>query len=166
MISFRPVEMSDISWIAAALKQEKVADNTSTIPHPLPDHFVETWISDWNNIASEDKGFRIVGITADKQGFGSAAIKRTAAISGELSFWITPQFWRQGLAVEVAEAIIKMAGAAGFSKLTAGHFHDNLGSSAVLKKLNFSRLERDSEIFSLSRNEIVRTFRYELKLHP
>lgn len=164
MIRFRPIEISDILWIEGALSHEQVAFNTSTIPHPMPDQFVETWVSHWQEMETGDLGFRIVGTTVDGEGFGSAAIKRTAVSAGELSFWIAPRFWRQGLAHQISKAVVDRARDAGFSTLTAGHFHDNLGSLSVLNKLKFTRLVQSDNVFSLSRNKIVQTVRYELRL--
>lgn len=164
MIHFRPVEISDALWIEDALSHEQVAFNTSTIPHPLTDQFVETWVLDLQKLETQDRGFRIVGTATDAQGFGSAAIKRTDATTGELSFWIAPRFWRQGLASQISKAAVDRARDAGFLTLTAGHFHDNFGSLSVLRKLNFNRLDPPVEVFSLSRNKIVQTVRYELRL--
>jgi RimJ/RimL family protein N-acetyltransferase len=163
MIRFRPIEISDVLWIEAALSHKQVALNTSTIPHPMPDQFVETWVSHWQEMKIRDLGFRIVGTTADGEGFGSAAIRRTAASAGELSFWIVPRFWRQGLAHQISKAAVDRARDVGFSTLTAGHFHDNLGSLSVLNKLKFARLPQPDDVFSLSRDKIVQTVRYELK---
>lgn len=164
MIRFRPVVLSDVPWIAEALSYETVARNTSTIPHPLDENFVRSWVSDWKQLEAAGQGFRMVGITDDGDGFGSAAIKRTTATTGELSFWIAPRFWRQGLASQMSKAIVEQAGVAGFTRPTVGHFRDNAGSAAVLRKLGFRRLDQDMEVFSLSRNENLSTFRYALDL--
>ncbi len=61
----------------------------------------------------------------------------------ELGFHLREEFWRRGLAVEAATAMIDYAFTVlGATELKAGHNPDNVGSRAVLGKLGFV-YERD-----------------------
>jgi [ribosomal protein S5]-alanine N-acetyltransferase len=63
---------------------------------------------------------------------------RPAEVIHELGFHIRPAFWRRGLALEAARAVIAHAfGPLGAPALFAGHNPDNHASRAMLAKLGF-----------------------------
>jgi RimJ/RimL family protein N-acetyltransferase len=55
----------------------------------------------------------------------------------QLGYWIGRRWWGQGFATEAAKAVLKVAKAIGYNRITASHFVDNPASGRVLKKAGF-----------------------------
>lgn len=55
----------------------------------------------------------------------------------DLGYAIHKNYWRQGYATEMIESLINFCRINGASKITAPVAKENIGSNAVLKKLNF-----------------------------
>lgn len=55
----------------------------------------------------------------------------------ELGYWIARPYWGLGFATEAANAVFRMARAAGVSGIRAAHFADNPASGNVLRKIGF-----------------------------
>ena len=76
--------------------------------------------------------------TQDGQLVGCCGLRPHGA-DWELGVHLRPAFWRQGYAVEAAEAAMAYAfGTLGAQRLFAGHHPDNTASRGLLAKLGFS----------------------------
>ena len=69
---------------------------------------------------------------------GCCGLRPRAEDEYEIGVHLRPEYWRQGCAVEAAQAVIGHAfSALGAKKLFAGHNPKNVGSAKVLGKLGF-----------------------------
>lgn len=59
----------------------------------------------------------------------------------DFGYWISPQYWGQGLATEASGAVLRwFATAQGRTQFTASYFIDNPASGRVLEKLGFRQV--------------------------
>jgi RimJ/RimL family protein N-acetyltransferase len=130
-----PVEQ-DSEAIAAIAGDWEIARRLARVPHPYTaadlrfffDQVVRTeptWAIIWRQT---DKLIGMVGLSP-------ASDDRSA----ELGYYVSRDYWGQGVATEAGQAIVRVAFETfGYHKLTSGYFADNPASGRVLAKLGFT----------------------------
>lgn len=155
----RPLRRSDAGLIAHYTADRRLAENTRSIPHPLPPGATEAWLSHamapgaeattWAIDGSEQHLAELLGV-----------VSLTPVVPGqwELEFWIGHGLWNSGFATEAVEGLIA-ANPLGCRSLVAEVFQDNPGSARVLTNCGFEYLG-DAESWSVARGARVPTWTY------
>lgn len=159
----RPVRRSDAGLIELYGGDARVANMTTSIPHPIPPGMTEAYISRamaddrdedvWVMDGTKAKGSELMGVIS---------LARMDRNQSEISYWVAPPFWNTGLASDAVEALVQ---ANPFTNQTmfASVFQDNPASARVLTHCGFDYLG-DAESFSVARDRNVPTWTYSRKL--
>ncbi|MEY8099123.1 GNAT family N-acetyltransferase [Falsihalocynthiibacter sp. S25ZX9] len=155
----RPVQKSDAGQLRMYAGDQRVAEFTSSIPHPLPRGATQSFIERaLNPERSEDVW--IMASTKDEV-LGVISLKTMDRAQSEIGYWVAPAFWGAGYASEAVRAILE-ANPQKCKTIFAEVFQDNPASARVLTNAGFEYLG-DAEKFSVARNTSVATWTYLLK---
>jgi RimJ/RimL family protein N-acetyltransferase len=159
----RPLRPSDAGLLAMYAGDRRVADMTSTIPHPYPPGAAEAFIARshapgraevvWAMDATEMGGAELMGVIA---------LRQMDREQSEIGYWVAPAMWNTGFASEAVRALVA-ANPLGNRTIFASVFQDNPGSARVLTNAGFDYLG-DAETFSVARNAKVPTWTYLKRL--
>ena len=115
-----------------------VARMLSRVPHPYSLDMAVRWIAS-QGAASSSGGEIDFCIEQDGGAVGAVALRRTAAGTFELGYWLGKAWWGKGFATEAVRHAVRFAfEELGADRLTSGHFLDNPASGRVLEKCGFS----------------------------
>lgn len=81
----------------------------------------------------------------------------------DLGYTIHKNYWRQGYATEMINTLIEFCHINGGKKITASVAKENIGSNAVLKKLNFY-IEKEGNLKKSATDIIYDEYMYRLDL--
>jgi RimJ/RimL family protein N-acetyltransferase len=159
----RPLRPSDAGLIGFYASDRRVAEMTTTIPHPYPPGAAEQFVARatrpdrtefvWAMDSSEIGGAELKGMIT---------LKQMDRDQSEIGYWVAPAMWNTGLASEAVRALIA-ANPLGNKTIFASVFQDNPGSARVLTNAGFDYLG-DAEAFSVARNAKVATWTYLKRL--
>jgi RimJ/RimL family protein N-acetyltransferase len=159
-LRLRPLEDADAGLLELYASDARLARMTTSIPHPYPPgggaSFVQavrrgripgrTWAMA-HQATGEDEPVGLITLRPD----------------GAVGYWVGAPFQNAGFATEAVAAIIALARAEGFARLSATVFQDNPMSAKVLTKAGFAYLG-DGSAHSLARGAEVAMWRYGLDL--
>jgi len=159
----RPVRASDVGLLAMYHADKRVAEMTTSIPHPLPPGAAESFIA---NVTKPDRGS--FAWVMDATEFGGSEVLGVISLDqmdrgqSEISYWVAPAMWNTGFA---SEAVLAMIDANPLENKTifGSVFQDNPSSARVLTNAGFDYLG-DAEAFSVARNAKVVTWTYLKRL--
>ncbi len=159
----RPLRRSDTGLIAMYGSDRRVAEQTTSIPHPYPPGAAEAFVARamsgagaqavWAMDASGNGGSELLGVLS---------LSRLDREQAEIGYWVAPAAWNTGYASEAVTAIVS-ANPLGNKTMFAQVFQDSPGSARVLTNAGFEYLG-DAEAFSVARNANVPTWTYLRKL--
>ncbi|MAM61256.1 GNAT family N-acetyltransferase [Maritimibacter sp. UBA3975] len=163
----RPPKSSDVGMLAHYSGDRRVAEETRSIPHPLPpgvteafvtramqsDRTEDVWIMDGSSVEGGDRGHEVLGVIS---------LTRMDRNQTQLGYWVAPPFWNTGLASEAVQALVA-SNPLDNDTIFAEVFQDNPASARVLTNAGFAYVG-DSEAFCLARNANVRTWTYCRKM--
>ena len=159
----RPLRASDAGLMAMYAGDRRVAEMTSTIPHPYPPGAAEAYIARatapgrtevvWVMDATEMGGAELMGVIG---------LKQMDREQSEIGYWVAPAMWNTGFASEAVGALVA-ANPLGNKTIFGSVFQDNPGSARVLTNAGFDYLG-DAETFSVARGAKVPTWTYLLRL--
>lgn len=159
----RPLRASDAGLLELYASDRRVAEMTTSLPHPLPPGAAEAFVA---KAQREDRREHIWAMDATEQGgaelMGVIALEQMDRNQSEISYWVAPAMWNTGLASEAVKALVA-ANPLGNDTMFASVFQDNPGSARVLTNAKFSYLG-DAEAFSVARGAKVPTWTYLRKL--
>ncbi|WP_299928485.1 GNAT family N-acetyltransferase [uncultured Pelagimonas sp.] len=159
----RPVQQSDIGLLEHYAGDERVAQMTPTIPHPLPPGAVAAMI---DRVTDAERDEDVWVMDATKVGgaevMGAITLKRMDRNQSEVGYWVAPLFWNTGLASQAVEALVA-ANPMQNDTIFASVFQDNPASARVLVNCGFEYIG-DAEAFCVSRNAKIPTWTYLKKL--
>ncbi len=166
--TLRPLRKSDSGLIELYAGDERVAMNTSSIPHPLPpgatDSFLHrAWAEGrtediWAMDGTKSGHAEVLGlISLDRMDMGNKTHRQS-----EVGYWVAPAFWNTGLASEAVEALLA-ANPHDCATIFAQVFQDNPASARVLTNAGFEYLG-DAETHSVARAANVATWTYIKKI--
>lgn len=161
--ALRPLRRSDAGLISLYAADPRVAQNTRSVPHPLPPGAVEAFIA---RSQADGRTEDTWAIDATAQGqselLGVIGLKRMDREQSEISFWVAPAFWGTGIASDAVKALIA-ANPHRNRVIFAAVFQDNPASARVLTNAGFDYLG-DAEAYSVARGGTVPTWTYIRKL--
>jgi RimJ/RimL family protein N-acetyltransferase len=161
--TLRPLRRSDAGLISLYAADPRVAQNTRTIPHPLPPGAVEAFIARaMSDQRTEDTWALDATARNQSEVMGVISLKRLDRDQSEVSYWVAPAFWNTGIASDAVKALI--ARNPHNDKVIYGAvFQDNPASARVLTNAGFDYLG-DAEAYSVARDATVPTWTYIRKL--
>lgn len=160
----RPLRTSDSGLIGLHLADERVATNTSSIPHPLPPGWVDAMIA---RALIEDRLEDFWAMDGTKSGgaeiMGVISLTRMERDQSEVGYWVAPAFWNTGVASAAIDVLLA-TNPQESRTIFASVFQDNTASARVLTNAGFAYLG-DAESFSVARNAKVPTWTYSYKIN-
>ena len=161
--ALRPVRASDAGLMQLYVADERVARNTSRIPHPLPPGAVEAFLE---RATAPDAAEDVWAMDGAGSGLGELlgviSLKRMDREQSEIGYWVAPAFWNTGIASEAVEALVA-ANPHTARTIFGSVFQDNPASARVLTHAGFQYLG-DAEAFSVARGAKVATWTYLKRL--
>ncbi len=160
----RPARKSDAGLFALYAGDRRVAENTRSIPHPLPPGAAEAFMARaMAGTGDEDTWVMDGSTTGLAEVLGVISLKRMdeakfARAQSEIGYWVAPAFWNTGFASQAVRALVG-ANPQGNRTIFAEVFQDNPGSARVLTNAGFQYLG-DAETFSVARGARVPTWTY------
>lgn len=159
----RPLRKSDLGLIELYAGDARVANMTTSIPHPLPPGATEAFIA---RAMGENREEDVWAMDATKSGgaevMGLISLERMDRNQSEVGYWVAPVYWNTGLASDAVEALVK-ANPLNNATMFASVFQDNPASARVLTHCGFEYLG-DAESYSVAREAAVPTWTYTRKL--
>ncbi len=160
-LTLRPGWPEDAPALAHAIGHEAVVRNLSRAPWPYTLADAQAAIADgyatpgpyFLIFAHEDGGCGLIG---------SIGIGPFGDIPYNLGYWITPAAWGRGYATEAARAVLRLAATLGVRQVAAGHYVDNPGSGAVLRRLGFAATGERLSTYSAGRGTHVESIEYAI----
>ena len=158
----RPLRASDAGLIALHTGDLRVAQFTSSIPHPLPPGTTEAFIA---RVQAENRVEDAWAMDGSKSGgaevMGVISLTRLDDAQSEVGYWVAPAFWNSGVASEALQVLVA-ANPQKNRTIFATVQQGNAASARVLTNCGFQYLG-DAESFSVARNSTVTTWTYSLK---
>jgi RimJ/RimL family protein N-acetyltransferase len=159
----RPVRLSDTGLVAMHAGDARVAEGTSSIPHPLPPGAAEAFVARAMNPTAAERIWVMDGTALGMpEVLGVISLKQMDRDQAEIGYWVAPAFWNTGYASEAVQALVE-ANPLRNKAIFAQVFQDNPGSARVLTNCGFGYLG-DAESFSVARNARVQTWTYLKKM--
>lgn len=159
----RPLRTSDAGLLEFYASDRRVAEMTTTIPHPLPPGAAEAFVA---KAQRDDRKEHVWAMDSSDQGgaelMGVISLTQMDRNQSEIGYWVAPAMWNTGLASEAVKALVA-ANPLMNDTIFASVFQDNPGSARVLTNAKFAYLG-DAEAFSVARNAKVPTWTYLRKL--
>ncbi len=158
----RPIARSDAGQIKLYGGDKRVAEATSTIPHPLPDGVTETFIE---RALAPDRTEDVWVIDPSDDGsevLGAIGLRRLDRNQSEIGYWVAPAAWNNGFASAAVAAMVE-ANPQACRTIFGSVFQDNPASARVLTNCGFDYIG-EAESFSVARGVTVPTWTYIKKL--
>lgn len=159
----RPMRASDAGLMTLYASDRRVAEMTTSIPHPLPPGTAEAFIARaqapdrtehvWAMDASDFGGSELLGVIS---------LQQMDRGQSEVGYWVAPGMWNTGLASEAVRALVG-ANPLDNTTIFASVFQDNPASARVLTNAGFDYLG-DAEAYSVARAAKVATWTYLKRL--
>jgi RimJ/RimL family protein N-acetyltransferase len=159
----RPLRRSDQGLIDMYASDKRVAEMTTSIPHPVPPGMTEAFIARAMADQRDEDVWAIDGSkSAGAEVMGLISLQKMDRNQSEVGYWVAPPYWNTGLASEAVQALVD-ANPLKNATMFASVFQDNPASARVLIHCGFEYLG-DAESFSLAREATVPTWTYTRKL--
>lgn len=135
--------MADTAAIVRGAGNKQVAEMTALIPHPYPPGLAEHFVFESRKRNTLGRGL-LLAITlkqAPEELIGMVGIRPAESLAPELSYWLAPPHWGQGIATEAARSLVDALFALTDEKeIVASARVINPGSRRVLAKCGFESL--------------------------
>lgn len=155
----RPLRDSDAGLLALYAGDRRVAEMTTSIPHPFPPGAAEALIARAGAPDRDEDFWAIDGSASGLSEFlGLISLLRLDDGQSEVRFWIGPAFWKSGFASEALKGLVA-ANPHDSRTLFAAVFQDNPASARVLVNAGFDYLG-EAEAHSVARGATVPTWTY------
>lgn len=159
----RPLRKSDIGLIGLYAGDARVAQMTTSIPHPIPPGMTEALVA---RATADSRDEDIWAMDGTKSGasevMGLISLTRMGREQSEVGYWVAPPYWNTGLASDAVQALVT-ANPMQNKTMFASVFQDNPASARVLTHCGFEYLG-NAESYSVARDTTVPTWTYLRKL--
>jgi len=148
-LSLRALRPSDAGPISLFAADRRVAEMTTTIPHPYPPGAAEAFIDGATSGRGAEQVWAIDATPGDGPEFIGVISYREK--TREIGYWIGPPFWGTGHATTAVRILCQyLLIDLGMSELNAFVLFDNPASQQVLKKAGFRHVG-DTRLYSVAR---------------
>jgi len=159
----RPFRRTDRGLWEHYAGDQRVAQMTPSIPHPLPPGAGEAFAA---RVTATERDMDVWAMDATKVGgaelMGIITLDRIDEGQSEVSYWVAPAFWNTGLASAAVHALVE-ANPMQNATMFASVFQDNPASARVLVNCGFEYIG-DAEAFAVARGAKIPTWTYLKKL--
>jgi RimJ/RimL family protein N-acetyltransferase len=163
LYDLRPLRPSDAGLMTLYTSDLRVAQSTSSIPHPLPPGATEAFIARSMADSRVEDAWAIDGTRAETgELVGVISLTRLDADQSEIGYWVAPLFWNSGVASAAVSALVA-ANPQKSRTIFATVQQGNPASARVLTNCGFTYLG-DAESYCLARGLAVPTWTYCRKL--
>lgn len=139
----RPFNLDDAARVQRLAGDSRIADATSTIPHPYPDGAAEAWISTHQrSFESRHGAIFAVTLLSTAQLVGAVSLINVSLADkrAKLGYWVGVEFWRLGLCSEASRRLIAYsADSWGISRFVAKCLSRNPAPARVMEKVGMLR---------------------------
>ena len=152
----RPPVLEDAERVTELVNDPRIYEKVARIPPGQSVEDTGRWILgvERGREAGSDHVFAIIDENGRFIGM-TGAHRQSSDQPFEIGYWVAPEVWGQGIATEVAEALIGWLKARGQAdELVSGYFKDNPASGRVLEKLGFERTH-EAPVFCAGRGRDV-----------
>ena len=138
-LTLRAPRMDDVEAVAILANDLRIAQNTTSLPHPYTLADAQSWLAAANN--AEDEAIFLATLASGAI-IGTCGIKRRRPAAPEggyhIGYWLGAPYWGKGYATEAARAVIDHAfGDLGHEILYSSARISNPASRRVLEKCGF-----------------------------
>ncbi|MEM1235472.1 MAG: GNAT family N-acetyltransferase [Pseudomonadota bacterium] len=159
----RPLRTSDKGLLDMYAGDKRVAEMTTSIPHPLPPGASEAFIKQALAANRVEDVWVLDGLAAGlSELVGLVGLERMGRDQSEIGYWLAPAFWHMGLAREAVAALLA-ANPQDSETIFGSVFQDNTASARVLTHCGFTYIG-DAEAHSVARGATVPTWTYHKRL--
>ena len=162
-LTLRPLRASDAGLMTLYSAERRVAEMTTSIPHPLPPGTSAGFI---DRVMRPDSDEVVWAMDATAHGgselLGIVSLQVMDRSQSEIGYWVAPAMWNTGFASEAVGALVA-ANPLENATIFGSVFQDNPGSARVLTNAGFEYLG-DAEAFSVARGAKVPTWTYLRRL--
>jgi len=159
----RPLRPSDAGLLQMYASDKRVAELTTTIPHPYPPGAAEAFVA---RATKPDRSDYVWAMDATEQGgselLGVISLSQMDRNQSEIGYWVAPAMWNTGFASEAVKALV-VANPLENRTIFASVFQGNPSSARVLTNAGFDYLG-DAEAYSVARGAKVATWTYLKRL--
>lgn len=159
----RPLRPSDAGLIKLYASDRRVAEMTTSIPHPYPPGAAEAFVA---RALSDDGDRAVWALDGSAEGsselLGVVSLVRLDRDQAEIGYWVAPALWNAGYASEAVAALVA-ANPLKSKTMFATVFQDNPGSARVLTNAGFEYVG-DAEAYCVARGATIPTWTYIRKL--
>ncbi|MBP9077104.1 MAG: GNAT family N-acetyltransferase [Haliscomenobacter sp.] len=136
--TLRPWRLDDLDSLVRHADNPRIAGNlTNAFPHPYTREDGERFI----NMVKDHEPTRIFAIEINGEACGGIGIHPQQDIyakNAEIGYWLSEDYWGQGVITRALEQIVPYAFAhLDITRLFARPFHTNIGSQRALEKAGF-----------------------------
>lgn len=136
-LKYRPLTLSDAARVQLLAGHPKIAETTSTIPHPYLDGIAEQWISSHAKACTEGRGFDwAIELKSNSLLIGNISCfidQKNKKV--EIGYWVGLDFWGQGYMTESLITIRDfLFHKTEINKITCRHIQNNPASGKVMLK--------------------------------
>ncbi|MGB3409179.1 MAG: GNAT family N-acetyltransferase [Jannaschia sp.] len=158
-LTLRPLRRSDMGLIAHYAADRRVAEMTTSIPHPLPPGSTDAFVTRILRGAREEVVWAMdAGLSGLGELVGLISLDEIDRGQAEIGYWVAPVVWNTGLASEAVRALME-ANPLGNCHVFGKVFQDNPASGRVLTNAGFDYIG-DAEAFSVARGTVVPQWTY------
>lgn len=148
----RKVERSDAESLTKHINNKKIYNNTYDIPHPYTIIDANRWIDETLE-SGYDKPANFLNFVIEIEGeaAGGIGMKQVEEKTAEIGYWISEDYWGQGIMSEVIPKFVDYAfKTVGMEKLIVEIFDFNKPSQGLIQKCGFKKvgvgvLEKDEK---------------------
>lgn len=159
----RPLRRADCGPIEMFAGDQRVAQMTTSIAHPLAPGATEAFIARALAANRTEDVWAIDGTrTGGAEVMGVISLQRMDRQQSEVAYWVAPAYWNTHLASEAVQALVE-ANPMDNDTMFACVFQDNPASAKVLTNAGFAFIG-DAEGYCVARNATVPTWTYVRKM--
>jgi ribosomal-protein-alanine N-acetyltransferase len=134
----RPYRLDDAPSLQRNINNKEVARDVSNIPFPYTLLHAESWVRTVEDCVTPlSKRIDFV-IDVNGEVAGSVAFINIDKHKAQVSSWVSPVYWRQGLAVGALKKLVQFGfEVLGLVRIYAYHYSENQKTAGLLEKVGF-----------------------------
>jgi len=139
----RPYTVDDADRVQSIVRDKRISDMVSNIPHPYPEGGALSWIT--ASLDNFQKGKNIVYAIVSKELsliIGTISLQLTPDNEAELGYWLGVDYWGKGYCTEAGKALVLHSFTEfGLKRVKARHLTINPNSGKVLSKIGMNHFD-------------------------
>jgi NAD+ kinase len=136
--ALRPFRPDDDWSLRQHMDDERVARDVTNIPYPYTIDHARAWLSKMSDVVTPESTRVDFAIDIHHQVVGSVAFINVDGHKAQVSMWVSPNYWGQGLATRALQMLVEFGfEQLGLERIYAYHYTENPKSGRVLEKAGF-----------------------------